>query len=525
MGVRVWSLAVAALACLATPAGAAPGRFADPSYHCDGRLAPPPVTTAVAEAVISGMTLGILGLVVPFGDFNRHADVGVAGVAACDVAIAQAPDAVRRSELTLARAVHRLEAKDIEGALSDARGAPALAGAAGEAPGYRRSLGLSALDIEAIALVASGRTQAAREIALRMAAAAPYDVAAARRALPILILADGVTPAERDYFAAAGRLDYRLLGFEQSLLVARGEYDAAVTVTQQVRDHGLMFDADEGDAPPVEANLALLYALKGDLARSDLAALRAAAGVSSAGGVEVRRDFAEVTAELLAATQAVRLNAEGRDVEARAILASHRTWLHTPQAEILAVLDRLSPGAPKADQRGVLSLDLAKFRAEVRAADLARLTGPESMRRLLWSLNYEGPDAYAPVADKVRTLNPSPFEVTASRDMSRSHGRQITGSVYALPEFRFDLGRQALLLHCALIARARGARGFVLGPAGQSDGAAALWVQYGDPGRSGFPVATAFVADEVIADLSDRAPPAAPVPPPPRRQSGPAQGG
>lgn len=62
----------------------------------------------------------------------------------------------------------------------------------------------------------------------------------------------------------------------------------------------------------------------------------------------------------------------------------------------------------------------------------------------------------------------------------------------------------ALLMHSALMAEARGVKGFELFPVRQQ--LDAIFVRFGNPGEPGMPAATTFDAATVIAELSDEFP-------------------
>lgn len=501
---RLWSAVLAAGLVTAGSAQAA-NRHVDPAYLCDGRIAPPSALEYWTTAALTIGSGGVLGLLIPLPGFNPQPAEGQAGLDACTTALAGATHPVRRSQLSLARAIHRLELKDFAGALDEARAAPGLAGPHAEEPGYKRSLGVAGQQIEALALVGLGRDDEAQAAALRMAAAAPLDLEVALRVAPILRVSRGASADKLAFYARAAKLDYRFLAWWNEALESSGDFAAAAALGDVVSAHTATFDPDAAASARGSAGRAVRYALAGDLARSELAAQEARALLNPAEGAAAKPKEQPETQRLLLLRDIVLMQAKGRGEEARKAFRDQHNWGPVSPEMYLAIIERLAEGLSPEEARRALREDPAAARASYPELFRKWATRREAVRQLFSTLNYESPSAYAPVARIWNAHDPSPM-AAEQRDLIWVGGKRVPGEVFQLPEFRRDLGRQALMLHAALRAKAHGAQGFALGPASQTLGDAALWVVYGNPGDRNFPVATTFVADDVIAELAPRIP-------------------
>ncbi|MBU1375342.1 MAG: hypothetical protein KKE02_09005 [Alphaproteobacteria bacterium] len=497
-----------ALAGVGEGAVAAPAtdRFKDPNYLCDGRIAPPSQTQVFTEALIGAATAGVLGLLIPFPGDNPKPAYGQAGLDACTIAIAQATHDIRRAQLTLARSIHRIELKDYAGALDEAKAAPALAGRYADEPGFKRSLGRAALAVQGVALAGLGRYEEAQSVGLQIAETSPLDVRAIAWAYPFSDLTDPLTPAKRAYFETAAKLDPKvvLMWAQRAELV--GDFPQAAAFRADYHAYAQQFDAISAAGPESAAGRALAYALAGDAVRSEVAAGEALAALDPVVGVSLDSGRRQIAEELLDHRQVALLIADGRLAEARARVLARKRWKVEVTPSVLWIIEALRPTATPAELKGLLAVDAKAVRAQDLKIRRDWVTNRATVERLFQMLVYEAPTAYGPVAARVWTLGESsPFIVT-SRDISYSRGKMLKGDVFQLPDFRSDLGRQALLLHAALRARARGATAFALGPAGHSDGDAALWVVYRDPADGNFPIITALDPEMVIAALAPRIP-------------------
>lgn len=155
---------------------------------------------------------------------------GEAGVAACDRAL-ESPRLIpqhwlRRVSLLRARALHKIAARDIPGALTDLD----LATAAAQDPSniyYARSLGVGIDLIRAYALDRSGDHATARNLVMRAQAARPYDRGAASAAL-IVIGPDAAAEDRKSLLKAVGRLDPVAVGGLFDELFDARKFDEAI---------------------------------------------------------------------------------------------------------------------------------------------------------------------------------------------------------------------------------------------------------------------------------------------------------
>src|SRR5688572_27712490 len=163
-------LTAAALAALAFQAPAHAQRTPSDHVRCDGR--PDNVSAGETAARLLG-AVTLLGIFAPPpeqpDDSQRLA--GAEGVAICNAALDGESNEVRRAQLILATAIHQIEAGDYDAALAEAlrveSDRPTLSGS----PAFRHSLGLAAMEVQAMALLGAGRLEEARDKAFAMAAA------------------------------------------------------------------------------------------------------------------------------------------------------------------------------------------------------------------------------------------------------------------------------------------------------------------------------------------------------------------
>jgi len=473
--------------------------------RCDGF---PPHRSAGELAARLLLIMATAGLAGP----GERADVGkrltgADGVAACTQALAGETDEIRRVQLTLARAIHHIEAKDYQAALDDTQAAPVAAGAKVNDFGFQHSLMLSSLELEAYALVYLKRPAEAEATALKMAEIAPYDVIAQGRAERFVGLTADLTPAKKTYFErSAGLTQLGAMYFAHAYFWT-GDYLTAATLYQAAIDRIDGFKNDKSPPvpqPSLEAGRAVALAMGGDLVRSNALAAdtrkeidalmqngQAARWQGVVNSAEEELDFQAIAADLAA----------GKVAQARAAFAARSRWTATPGAAVADLTERLRKGAPADALTGALARDPAAIRSDSRSAWAGALTSTaDNDKNYLYSTirPLASMDQYSHWNDDIRETADSPF-------LPKKTGKETYAGDFVFMKRANGIATgDALLMHCALLAKARGKTGFVLD--GYRPRLDAAIVRFGNPGDPGMPAPVFIDAATVIAALSTEFP-------------------
>ncbi|MBS0409281.1 MAG: hypothetical protein JSR86_05155 [Proteobacteria bacterium] len=469
--------------------------------QCDGEPRQIKAAEAAADIALITGSLGLYGLLKPIetGDKNKRL-AGAEGVAACERALTEDTTNLRRAQVVLARAIHHIEAKQYDEAVADAHAAEGVAGETGKEPGYQASLGLTASEIEAMALLRKGDAAGAERAALAMALASPYDVNATIRANRYAQLTPVMTPEKRRYFEQAVRLQPGILLQRASARQWDGDFTGAAA------DMGTLFQAYHVIRPEEHVlgpatQQAVILALAGDVKASDALAAQIGPWLDEdikAGKVSAT-DAAPLDELLEFRAIAVQL-AEGKVHEARAAFAAHSRWLAAWPVEDAYLTERLRAAADPSELKGALARDPVEMRKADFAATAAAAVGqPDAQDKLLYGSirPYIGTGDY-------RALSGGVWKTDKSRYLWKRTGKETYQgeaiSFIGVPTSSLVVVSEAALMHAALIAQSRGKAAFVLAPARTR--LDFILVIFGDPGDAGFPAAAAFDAKTVIADLS-----------------------
>jgi hypothetical protein len=469
-------------------------------YGCDGRS---PTELPLAPGQTSATAVD---------DMSRRMS-GAAGVAACTEALARESDIDRRLELTLARAVHRMEASDNDAALVDARSIDIVAGARASDPAYQQTFRLTGLEFQAAALLRLGRLAEAETVALAMADLARYNMLAQRVAAGYARLTPALTPDKRAYYDRLGRLwSNGLLGRADADAWAGDWHGAAAELATYVQ-LDLLFARPERHVPPQVGLMALEaanLALAGDNAAAKALAAKTRAdldGLIAAGVAAKTRTDGEVVAEagemLDFTTIALRL-AEGQAPQARAAFAARAGWTTVWPAMVAELSARLRTGAAPGELTGALAKDPAQIRAEgldeLAKSAIANVP-PEALLDEIgppWDDNaFKAQGIFAWRAQDANSLPPqNPADAFAGWTTADP-------AVVGIPR------GEALLLNFAVTAQARGKTGFILFVGGprQRGSDHILFVNPTDPG---VPASAVIDAASVISTLGKLLPKPAP---------------
>jgi len=432
---------------------------------------------------------------------------GAEGVTACTQALAGETDEIRKVQLTLARAIHHIEAKEYQPALDDAQSIPTVAGAKAADFGFQHSLLLSSLELQAYALVYLKRPAEAEATALKMADIAPYDVITQERAQRFIGLTRELTPSKKAYFERAATITPSGALYYAHAYLWIGDYRTAAALYQAVLDRIDGFKNDK--TPPVpqpslEAGRAVALALAGDFAESNAIAAdtrklidalmqngQGARWQNVVNSAEEDLDFQAIAAEFAA----------GKVAQARTEFAARSRWTATLASEVADLTERLRKGAPASALTGALARDPESIRSDSLSAWAGALTSAaDTDKNLLYSAirPLTSMDQYSHWNDDIRDTSDSPFLP------SKTGKETYTGDFVFMKRANGIAAGEALLMHCALLAKARGKAGFVLDPYRPRLDAAI--VRFGNPGDPGMPPSVFIDAATVIAALSAQFP-------------------
>jgi len=474
--------------------------------QCDGRPRVRSQGELLADIGLITVTGGLFGFIDKPEQPNASKRLaGLPGVAACNAALATDTIPLRRAQLTLARSVHHIEAKDYDSAIIDAHAVFTAAGDMGALSDFQHSVGLSALRLEAVALIGLRRPADAEDVALRMAAMEPYDLLNLLDAQDFVSLTSRMTPAKAAFYAQLSRMSGPGLYQEARGREWVNDFAGAATDAGAVLDRAKAVWPDRPVCFDCLAYRAQALALAGDRARAAQDAAQARQVLDDQ--VKSGQASAEVAAhaqELLDFEAIVEQMNAGAAADARAAFASRSRW-NAPSAPAVAYLaEKLRAGADPGALRGLLASDPQAIRNEALAARANAWVQAPNLGDMLFKRMW----VYTP-QKSFTTLAGNTWKTENSRHIVKVSDKDRNGFVGEVVSFigspPIPAG-QAVLLHCALLAKSRGKTGFMLAPVRKE--LDFVLVQFGDAGQPGFPAAATFNADTVIADLSPKFPPA-----------------
>ncbi len=488
----------------ANPTG--PGAIPDDSklgsvyLRCDG--SPPHRSGAeLAGRLLMIMATAGLAGVGEKADTSKRL-TGPEAVSACDAAIARETDPIRKVQLTLARSIHHIEAKEYEPALADARAAPALAGGSANELVFRHSLMLSSLELEAAALVRLNRPAEAEAAAIKMAAASPYDLIAQERASRYVGLTVEMTPAKKDYLDRFARIWPKGLFSRATASEWVGDYLAAADDDRAFVDLSAGFVQDKAAVSPqpaIDARRAVALALGGDMTQSNEFAAETRRTIDDLIQTGKALNFQGVineAEELLDFQSIAALLDAGKGAQARAAFAARSRWVAPTPPAVADLTVKLRKGAAPGELTGALARDPAAIRANGLVARAGAITGAADADTALYAAIRPPVSAgdYSTWDDDVWNTDDSPFLV------KKTGKETYSGDFVFLKHANGIATGDALLMHCALLARAQGKAGFVLLPVRTR--LDATIVRFGDPGDPGIPARAMNDAATIIAALS-----------------------
>ncbi|CAN5441229.1 hypothetical protein BH10PSE3_BH10PSE3_29430 [soil metagenome] len=257
--------------------GASPVIAGEPSdwVRCDGLARPENVGLQLTRLVPVIMTAGLMGL--PEASREAPAAQSADGVKACDTVLADPlldRYWARKVNLLKARALHHIEAGDLDAALTDLAATHAAAAGNVDDATFARSLGASTQLFEAATQLKKERFDEASALAIKAADARPYSLEVGMAAVRILDTDPRWSPDE-------DRVLTRVVALEPDMRVARarsrewgGQYAGAA------QDWLALADSSASSLPDVK--LPAGYTLP-DLGRDPMFTARAAVAFARAG--------------------------------------------------------------------------------------------------------------------------------------------------------------------------------------------------------------------------------------------------
>ena len=187
-----------AVAFTATLGTAVSAQAAEPSFwvKCDGLPKPESLGLQTAKAGITILTGGLYALAIEEGGQPL---AGAAGVAACSQVLADPaldPFWARRVSLLRSRAMHNVEAGDLDAGLKDLEATRLASEGHVDDVAFNRSLGVSTKLFEAALLAKRGRGAEAERLAMEAANARPYSARIQTLAAAIFAIDPALAPDE-----------------------------------------------------------------------------------------------------------------------------------------------------------------------------------------------------------------------------------------------------------------------------------------------------------------------------------------
>ena len=488
------------------PSAPASSNSTDGSVYvrCDGF---PPHHSAAEIAARIVLIMATAGLAGPgeLADTSKRLS-GAEGVAACDAAIANETDPTRKMQLTLARAIHHIEAKDYAAALADASAAPSLAGGDAGTLEFRHSLLLSALELQAAALVRLDRPAEAERAAIEMAAASPYDLITQERAARYVGLTADLFPEKKEYLDRLARLWPEGLMVDANADEWAGDYAAAAADAAALIDLDAGFATNDSDAispPAINARHAVDLALAGDMKDSDAVAADTQKSIDDLvkSGKSLNMQHAIDEAEELLDFQTIVAEIEaGKIAQARAAFTARARWLTPTPAAIADITAKLRKNAKPGELSGVLMKDPATIRTDGLAARMGAIVEAVNADKDLYAAMRSPMSSreYSYWNDDIRETDDSPFLV------KKTGKEKYTGDLVFMKRANGIAAGDALMMHCALLARARGKAGFVIFAVRPRLDTAV--VRFGNPGDPGIPSRALNDAATIVTALSQEFP-------------------
>jgi hypothetical protein len=505
MNYKQFSLAALAGTLLATPAQAqdkAP-KPVSPFILCDGRTGHVGLMETLGRLVAITVTAGLSEAATATDDDARKLK-GVEAAGACDTALATEHDNGRRVQLAYAKAVHLIEADRLDDALAAARAVDAAGGPLAEDWGYRRTSAPRILILQADILTRMKKPADAQAVAVQATQLAPYDVNIAQLANQYINLTPDMDEAKNAALAQMSRLLPRLTWSRISAEITAGRLNDALADLEALRDLGTGFSPDNFHPDAIDATRAALLVLAGNGVQSDEIATRVQASLTqlaASGYAAQNGTFVAEATEALSLRQILRDATSGKAKDARTVFRAHGPWLLVNKALLIAAVGKLRDGATPDELTGTLAESPAAMLARTQAEHVAALSDAKRVKTLYAQIFFAAnTEAFAKAGNATWKVGEKPRFLVKRKADDTTPGDILSTEPHVIGL----VAGEALCLQAALIAKARGAQGYVMSPVRKYVTIAVL--RWGNGGEAGMPARLMLDADKVIADLSPHIP-------------------
>lgn len=502
--------AVAAIACASAstlPAAAQTSKEDGSRYvQCDGM--PNNMTAGETAARL----LGAVTLLALFAPAPEAADpdkrkFGAEGVAVCTGLLegdGREGNPERRLGLILARAVHHIEAKDYDAALSDvalARSETMAAGLMAD-PYFARSRGRAFDRLESEILLRKGDPVAAQVKGFETVPSIGFSIT---RLLGISDLHEWNREAvagEDAYYARMTKLWPQLAFGKASRLEELGQFSEAAAV----RDALVALDVSSTDdlrSSAILAQAALTHRLTGNAERATELAAAARANVAARKAAGKPETSESGIVEVLDLLMIVETADKGDLAAARRLFSARSQWVDASFGAVIEVNRRLRAGATPDELIGGLAKSPQTLWEERRDTGAATHFQKDGDNKTLFGMlpPLVPAAAYESMSKQVWNTAKSKLLIPADKKAKTPPKYELLWQYAANPQVAYE----AYALHAALLAKSRGHKGFMIQPL-LTENLFAARIRTGNPGDAGLPNEFYNDAETVIAELSPMIP-------------------
>ncbi len=464
--------------------------------ECDGQ---PNNTTAGESAARLLGAVTLLGLFAPSPEFPDASKrkFGDDGVTICSSLIdgeKSEGNQVRRLELLMARAVHQIEAKHYDLAISDSKLARTEAAKLGltNDPYFNRSMGLSIDLIESEALIRNGKNDEARSVGLQKIRSYPhsYYPLIASRSYPEF--QKDVSDLELEQMSALEKISIAQLQRSANRLDEVRRFSEAAQKRELFIEFFELLNLEDRPSG-IYASAAVTHALANNWAKADERAKIAKDNLQHLREVGRTEDEAALAIEILDLYDILKLNHDGNIKDARRNFAARSRWSFPSFGQIVETNRLLRSDAKDDEIFGSLKPTPNELWENRRDEKLATMLEKDKNNKTLFGLilPFAPAKSYESLSKNVWRTDKSHLMLEKQRDKSHEWVLFIESD----PMTQVD----ALLLHAALQAKSRGQVSFNYSMLDNSPslGAARFISASGDKISEG----RALNVDAVIAEL------------------------
>ncbi len=484
--------AMAAADTASTKAPSGPSAF----VRCDGFPNKASTLGTVARLVAIS---AVVGLLLPSREAPdpKKRENGADGVKACDEALSgpePAKDGGRRIELIFGRAIHRMEMQDWDGSLADIRSVTADQPELTATTAYQQSLGITAIELEAMAMTGKGDYAAAHRLGLELASRNPFDIRAQLAASRYIGIARAYGPAEAAAYDQAARAWPILLVERAAARAAAGMFaEAAADYSAYV---ALLATIPKTRHYGSQSRAAIAYRLAGNAAEGDR--LMKLAMEKAEADIALGKTDSPVTSTSEANdlyTILVALDS-GQSTRARTLFSARSRWPSVAPGLLAGVAQKLDALATPADKASTPIPSAHDILAAEEARTVAQINDPGESNgdRFATYRAAFAPNEFAKFASNVWKTDKSRYITAPKTDPEYGEIISTARDGGGAP------ATYAMLLHLALVAKTRGHSHFMMMPGQTSLNVARF--RTGMPGDGRVFGDVSYKADEVIAAIS-----------------------